>query len=86
MCCSTLSLVYKLSLVSSGQIGYALAPLIARGLMCGFERPVFLHMHDSEAAQQNLHAVQMELMDAASSLLRGDFPAVMLPFLACWPQ
>ncbi|EIE25584.1 malate dehydrogenase [Coccomyxa subellipsoidea C-169] len=56
---------------AAGQIGYALAPLIARGLMCGFERPVFLHMHDSEAAQQNLHAVQMELMDAASSLLRG---------------
>ncbi|CAL8460860.1 g391 [Coccomyxa elongata] len=56
---------------AAGQIGYALAPLIARGLMCGGKTPVILHMHDSEAAQQNLHAVAMELMDAASILLLG---------------
>ncbi len=39
--------------------------------MCGGKTPVILHMHDSEAAQQNLHAVAMELMDAASILLLG---------------
>ncbi|KAK9908856.1 hypothetical protein WJX75_003846 [Coccomyxa subellipsoidea] len=56
---------------AAGQIGYALAPLIARGLMCGNKTPIFLHMHDSEAAQQNLHAVEMELIDVASHLLLG---------------
>ena len=54
---------------SAGHIGYALAPLIARGLMCGPEQQVILHMHDREAAAQNLSAVQMELDDLASDLL-----------------
>ena len=34
--------------------------------MCGPEQQVILHMHDREAAAQNLSAVQMELDDLAS--------------------
>lgn len=37
--------------------------------MCGPEQKVILHMHDREAAAQNLAAVQMELDDLASDLL-----------------
>ena len=60
---------------SAGHIGYALAPLIARGLMCGPEQQVILHMHDREAAAQNLSAVQMELDDLASDLLLSKMPS-----------
>ena len=55
----------------SGHIGYALAPLIARGQMCGPQQQVILRMHDREQAAQNLAAVQMELDDLASDLLLG---------------
>lgn len=56
----------------AGHIGYALAPLIARGLMCGPDQQVILHMHDREEAAQNLAAVQMELDDLASDLLLSE--------------
>ena len=58
----------------AGHIGYALAPLIARGLMCGPDQQVILHMHDREEAAQNLAAVQMELDDLASDLLLSERP------------
>ncbi|CAL5219078.1 g842 [Coccomyxa viridis] len=56
---------------AAGHIGYALAPLIARGQMCGPQQQVILRMHDREQAAQNLAAVQMELDDLASDLLLG---------------
>ena len=55
----------------TGHIGYALAPLVARGVMCGARTPIFLHMHDQAAAAQVLAAVEMEAMDLASHLLLG---------------
>ena len=61
----------------TGHIGYALAPLIARGQMCGPQQQVILRMHDREQAAQNLAAVQMELDDLASDLLLGEYLAVL---------
>ena len=55
----------------AGHLGYALAPLVARGLMCGPRTPIFLHMHDAAPAEQVLAAVEMEIMDLASQLLMG---------------
>ncbi|KAK4742424.1 hypothetical protein SAY87_000425 [Trapa incisa] len=54
-----------------GQIGYALVPMIARGLMLGPDQPVILHMLDIEPAAEALEAVKMELADSAFSLLKG---------------
>jgi hypothetical protein len=48
--------------------------------MCGNKTPIFLHMHDSEAAQQNLHAVEMELIDVASHLLLGEYQSLYSTF------
>lgn len=56
---------------AAGQIGYALAPMIARGVMLGPEQPVILHLLDVEPAKQALEGVRMELVDAAYPLLRG---------------
>lgn len=55
----------------SGQIGYALAPLIARGLMLGPTQPVILHLLDIPPAEKALEGVRMELVDAAFPLLAG---------------
>ncbi|PON61189.1 Malate dehydrogenase, NAD-dependent, cytosolic [Parasponia andersonii] len=55
----------------TGQIGYAIVPMIARGAMLGPDRPVILHMLDIEPAAEALKGVKMELIDAAFPLLKG---------------
>lgn len=55
----------------SGQIGYALVPMIARGVMLGPDQPVILHMLDIPFAAEALNGVKMELIDAAFPLLKG---------------
>jgi hypothetical protein len=57
--------------IVTGQIGYALVPMIARGVMLGPEQPVILHMLDIPPAAESLNGVQMELIDAAFPLLKG---------------
>ncbi|KAL7220113.1 hypothetical protein ACSBR2_013050 [Camellia fascicularis] len=56
---------------AAGQIGYALVPMIARGVMLGLDQPVILHMLDIPPAAEALHGVKMELVDAAFPLLKG---------------
>ncbi|XP_010532637.1 PREDICTED: malate dehydrogenase, cytoplasmic 2-like [Tarenaya hassleriana] len=56
---------------AAGQIGYALLPMIARGIMLGPEQPVILHMLDIPPAADALNGVKMELVDAAFPLLKG---------------
>ncbi|KAK4259146.1 hypothetical protein QN277_005509 [Acacia crassicarpa] len=56
---------------AAGQIGYALAPMIARGVMLGPDQPVILHLLDIEPASESLKGVKMELVDAAFPLLKG---------------
>ncbi|XP_044492312.1 malate dehydrogenase, cytoplasmic-like isoform X2 [Mangifera indica] len=56
---------------AAGQIGYALVPMIARGVMLGPDQPVILHMLDIEPAAEALNGVRMELIDAAFPLLKG---------------
>ncbi|PON57711.1 Malate dehydrogenase, NAD-dependent, cytosolic [Trema orientale] len=55
----------------TGQIGYAIVPMIARGAMLGPDQPVILHMLDIEPAAEALKGVKMELIDAAFPLLKG---------------
>mmetsp|Transcript_16083 Transcript_16083/g.22205 ORF Transcript_16083/g.22205 Transcript_16083/m.22205 type:complete len:358 (+) Transcript_16083:64-1137(+) len=54
---------------AAGQIGYALAPMVARGIMLGPDQPVILHLLDIEFAKEALEGVRMELVDAAFPLL-----------------
>ena len=56
---------------AAGQIGYALVPMIARGVMLGLDQPVILHMLDIPPAAEALNGVKMELVDAAFPLLKG---------------
>ncbi|KAI3860278.1 hypothetical protein MKX03_030959 [Papaver bracteatum] len=56
---------------AAGQIGYALVPMIARGVMLGADQPVILHMLDIPPAAEALNGVRMELVDAAFPLLKG---------------
>lgn len=56
---------------AAGQIGYALVPMIARGVMLGPDQPVILHMLDIPPAAEALNGVKMELVDAAFPLLKG---------------
>ncbi|KAL9252736.1 Malate dehydrogenase, cytoplasmic-like protein [Drosera capensis] len=56
---------------AAGQIGYALVPMIARGVMLGPDQPVILHLLDIQTVAENLIGVQMELIDAAFPLLKG---------------
>lgn len=56
---------------AAGQIGYALVPMIARGVMLGPDQPVILHMLDIALAAEALNGVKMELVDAAFPLLKG---------------
>ncbi|CAH9115993.1 unnamed protein product [Cuscuta epithymum] len=56
---------------AAGQIGYALVPMVARGVMLGPDQPVILHMLDIEPAAEALNGVKMELVDAAFPLLKG---------------
>lgn len=55
-----------------GQIGYALVPMVARGVMMGPDQPVILHMLDIPFAAEALNGVKMELIDAAFPLLKGN--------------
>ncbi|KAL3615547.1 hypothetical protein CASFOL_041208 [Castilleja foliolosa] len=55
----------------TGQIGYALVPMIARGAMLGPDQPVIVHLLDIEPAAEALNALKMELIDAAFPLLKG---------------
>uniref|UniRef100_A0A7N2LGN0 Malate dehydrogenase n=1 Tax=Quercus lobata TaxID=97700 RepID=A0A7N2LGN0_QUELO len=54
-----------------GQIGYAIAPMIVRGIMLGPDQPVILHLLDIEQAAESLNGIRMELTDAAFPLLKG---------------
>ncbi|VVB16236.1 unnamed protein product [Arabis nemorensis] len=56
---------------AAGNIGYAIAPMIARGIMLGPDQPMILHLLDIERASQSLEAVKMELQDSAFPLLKG---------------
>ncbi|KAK1379801.1 malate dehydrogenase [Heracleum sosnowskyi] len=56
---------------AAGQIGYALVPMIARGVLLGVDQPVILHMLDIPPAAEALNGVKMELIDAAFPLLKG---------------
>ncbi|XP_074279996.1 malate dehydrogenase, cytoplasmic-like [Silene latifolia] len=56
---------------AAGQIGYSLVPMIARGLMLGYDQPVILHMLDIEPASEALNGIKMELIDSAFPLLKG---------------
>lgn len=55
----------------TGQIGYALCPMVARGAMLGPEQPVILHLLDIPPAAEALEGVKAELLDAALPLLQG---------------
>ncbi|KAL0007696.1 hypothetical protein SO802_009198 [Lithocarpus litseifolius] len=57
--------------ISNWQIGYAIVPMIARGIMLGPNQPVILHLLDIEQAAKSLHGIRMELTDAALPLLKG---------------
>ncbi|KAL3828251.1 hypothetical protein ACJIZ3_017053 [Penstemon smallii] len=56
---------------AAGQIGYALVPMVARGIMLGPDQPVILHMLDIPPAAEALNGVKMELVDAAFPILKG---------------
>ncbi|CAK9160038.1 unnamed protein product [Ilex paraguariensis] len=56
---------------AAGQIGYALVPMIARGVMLGADQALILHMLDIPPAAEALNGVKMELVDAAFPLLKG---------------
>ncbi|KAB1225246.1 Malate dehydrogenase, cytoplasmic [Morella rubra] len=56
---------------AAGQIGYAIVPMIAKGIMLGPDQPVILHLLDIEPAAESLNGVKMELIDAAFPLLKG---------------
>ena len=56
---------------AAGQIGYALAPMVARGAMLGAEQGVILHLLDIPFAAESLEGVRMELIDAAFPLVKG---------------
>lgn len=58
----------------AGQIGYALAPLVARGQMLGKYTPIILHLLDIPSAAEVLNGVKMELQDGAFPLLQGEEP------------
>lgn len=56
----------------TGQIGYALCPMVAAGRMLGPDQRVILHLLDIAPAAQALEGVKMELLDAAFPLLEGE--------------
>ena len=71
---------------AAGHLGYALAPLVARGLMCGAHTPILLCMHDAASAAHVLAAVEMEVLDLASHLLQGTRPgsSAVRSCCSCW--
>ncbi|XP_050156340.1 malate dehydrogenase-like, partial [Malus sylvestris] len=54
-----------------GQIGYALVPMITRGIKLRADQPMILQMLDIPPAVEALNGVKMELVDAAFPLLKG---------------
>lgn len=56
---------------TTGQIGYALCPMVAAGRMLGPDQRVVLHLLDIPPAAKALEGVRMELLDAAFPLLEG---------------
>jgi lactate/malate dehydrogenase, NAD binding domain len=56
---------------AAGQIGYALAPMVARGAMLGTEQSIILHLLDIPFAADALEGVRMELVDSAFPLVKG---------------
>ena len=64
---------------AAGQIGYALAPMVARGAMLGPEQTVILHLLDIPFAAEALEGVRMELVDAAFPLVKGARTAPRAP-------
>lgn len=84
-----LSKVVTSSMFIAGQIGYALVPMIARGVMLGPDQPVILHMLDIPPAAEALNGVKMELVDAAFPLLKGQVlffcPAAKIENASCVP-
>ena len=52
-------------------MGYAIVPMIARGIVLGPDQPVILHLLDIEQAAESLHGIRMELTDAALPLMKG---------------
>ncbi|KAK4592874.1 hypothetical protein RGQ29_017147 [Quercus rubra] len=57
---------------AAGKIGYAILPMIARGVMLGPDQPVTLHLFDNiKQADEALNGIKMELIDAAFPLLKG---------------
>jgi len=73
---------------AAGQIGYALAPMVARGAMLGTEQSIILHLLDIPFAADALEGVRMELVDSAFPLVKGARTGKLLkppPCLACKP-
>ncbi|XP_075645550.1 malate dehydrogenase, cytoplasmic-like [Castanea sativa] len=55
-----------------GQIGYAILPMIARGVRLGPDQLVTRHLFDNiEQADEALNGIKMELIDDAFPLLKG---------------
>jgi malate dehydrogenase len=55
---------------AAGQIGYALAPQVARGAMLGPDQPIILHLLDITPAKESLNGVKMEIVDSAFPLVQ----------------
>nr|XP_023893732.1 malate dehydrogenase, cytoplasmic-like [Quercus suber]POE59470.1 malate dehydrogenase, cytoplasmic [Quercus suber] len=55
---------------ATGQIGYAIVPMIARGIMLGPDQPVILHLLDTEQTNEALNSLKMELFGSAFPLLK----------------
>ncbi|KAF3974159.1 hypothetical protein CMV_002484 [Castanea mollissima] len=56
---------------SVGQIGYAIVPMIARGIMLGPNQPMILHLLDIKQATESLNAIRMEMTDPDFPLLKS---------------
>jgi malate/lactate dehydrogenase len=53
---------------AAGQIGYALIPLVAKGLMLGPDQPIILHLLEITSVLPVLNGIAMELEDCAFHL------------------
>jgi len=72
--CSSVKPIRVVITGAAGQIGYALLPLIASGIMFGPSQSVILHLLEIDVAMKALHGVVMELVDSAFPLLAGIVP------------
>lgn len=55
---------------AAGQIGYAVIPMFATGLVFGPNQPIELHLLEIEPAMKSLNGVAMEITDGAYPLVR----------------